>query len=71
MKKVVAKALGFHGGQRRRPGDVFFVADDDKGSWFEPAVDPREELKEEIKKELSGEPQPAAKPAAPPPPPKK
>lgn len=39
MKKVIATALGFHGGIRRRPGDVFEVPDKTEGKWFEP-VDP-------------------------------
>ena len=34
--KVIATKDGFHG-CRRRPGDVFDVADGAKGSWFEPA----------------------------------
>lgn len=35
--KVKAKATGFHGGFRRRAGDVFEVAEGLKAKWFEPA----------------------------------
>lgn len=32
-RKVRATSLGFYGGSRRRPGDVFMVRDGFKGSW--------------------------------------
>jgi hypothetical protein len=35
--KVIANTLGFYGGSRRRPGDVFEVPDGTKGKWFTPA----------------------------------
>lgn len=34
--KVKATAIGFHGGFRRRVGDVFDVADGAKSKWFVP-----------------------------------
>lgn len=34
--KVRATAMGFHGGSRRREGDVFEVPEGVTGSWFEP-----------------------------------
>ena len=33
--KVRALELGFHGGKRRHPGDVFSVPDGSRGKWFE------------------------------------
>lgn len=34
--RVIAKAMGFYGGIRRREGQVFEVPEGTKGSWFEP-----------------------------------
>lgn len=34
--KVVATAMGFYGGERRRPGAVFEVKDGAKARWFTP-----------------------------------
>lgn len=34
--KVVATAIGFYGGERRRPGAVFEVKDGTKARWFQP-----------------------------------
>lgn len=38
--KVRATAVGFHGGSRRRVGEVFDVPEGVTGSWFEPASKP-------------------------------
>lgn len=35
--RVRAITMGFYGGARRRPGDVFEVPDGTKGTWFKPA----------------------------------
>ena len=37
--KVRATELGFYGGQRRFPGEVFDFAGDKIGTWFEPVAD--------------------------------
>lgn len=36
MMKVRATQLGFYGGSRRRPGDVFDVKENELGRWMEP-----------------------------------
>lgn len=37
--RVVAIAVGFHDGQRRRPGAEFDVAEGSKASWYVPAAE--------------------------------
>jgi hypothetical protein len=34
--KVKASQIGFYGGSRRRPGEVFEVPEGFKGKWFQP-----------------------------------
>ena len=39
-KRVVATATGFHGGEMRRPGDVFDVPEKLGAKWFKPFQSP-------------------------------
>ena len=51
--KVRAISMGFHGGARRRAGEVFEIEDGAKGSWFEP-VEAAEPVKPKPKAKAKG-----------------
>lgn len=48
--KVKAIKLGFYGGSRRRPGEVFEVPETIKGSWFVPVETPADPVPEVAKR---------------------
>lgn len=53
--RVKATAMGFHGGFRRRVGDVFEVPDGSKAKWFVPADDARSDDKPKGRKKAAPE----------------
>lgn len=62
MKVEVVK-LGFYGGSRRRPGEVFEVPDTIKGSWFVPVETPADTAPEVAKRSRKAKVSDDAEPA--------
>lgn len=60
--KVKAKVLGFYGGSRRRPGEVFEVPEGAKAKWFEPVSAAPAEPEAKPRKAGKGKAQEAAEP---------
>jgi hypothetical protein len=60
--KVKAKALGFYGGSRRRPGEVFEVPEGARAKWFEPVSAAPAEPEAKPRKPGKGKAQEAAEP---------
>lgn len=60
--KVKAKALGFYGGSRRRPGEVFEVPEGARAKWFEPVSAAPAEPEVKPRKPGKGKAQESAEP---------